>query len=57
MEKIIIKLGDVKIEKQKFYQHQKPISKKKKKKKKDINGYKIDIDKNLIVNMFTMKDI
>ena len=28
------KLGDVKIEKQKFYQHQKPISKKKKKKKK-----------------------
>ena len=32
MEKIIIKLGDVKIEKQKFYQHQKPISKKKKKK-------------------------
>ena len=31
--------------------------KKKKKKKIDINGYKIDIDKNLIVNMFTMKNI
>ena len=35
----------------------KNLFKKKKKKKIDIKGYKIDIDKNLIVNMFAMKNI
>ena len=57
MEKKIIKLGDVKIEKQNFTSIKNLFQKKKKKKKIDINGYKIDIDQNLIVNMFTMKNI